>query len=768
MKKWGCGDTPYTPPLQQEDVMPTKRTQGRAERPINRETFIRPWPELGLIVVDSPYDPTSGLVIEDGVVVEMDGVRREDFDMLDRFIVAHSLDLDVAAEAMATPSRDIARMLVDIAVSREDVLRLTRGCTAAKLVDIVRPMNVLEMMLGLTKMRVRRTPANQAHVTNRKEHPALLAADAAEAALRGFAEVETTVGVSRYAPLNALAILVGSQIGRGGVLTQCSVEEATNLRLGFRGLTTYSETLSVYGTERAFVDGDDTPWSKAFLNAAYASRGVKTRFTSGTGSEALMGHAEGKSMLYLEARCLLVTRGAGSQGTQNGSISCIALPESLPGGVRAVLAENLLAMMLGLEVAAGNDALASHSEMRKSAKLMLQFIPGADFVTSGYGAIPRYDNMFGGGNFDTTELDDWYVIQRDMQVDGGIHPLAEENILRVRERAARAVQAVFDAFDFAGITEGEVQAAITAFDSEDMPDRDKVADMKAAQMLLNGPLTVLEVIKALAEAGYHDAASNLLEMQRQRVIGDYLQPAGIFTAGFHVLSALTDPNDYAGPGTGYRVEGARWERLQNIPQAWDPREWQIGNGKRPMTNGETAHLKSDWLEELGPAQVGAEPEVVIAVGPAFGVGIQQAISGLDLRDVLHAMLEGIAEEGMPARIVRVHHTSDCAFIGYAGAQLSGSGVAIGIQSKGTTVIHQRDLAPLENLELFSMAPNMTLETYRQIGRNAARYARHQPTSPAPVKIDNTARLRLIVQTMLLHHRETEMIADRPPTELKIL
>jgi len=747
--------------LQKEDVMQTKRAQGRAGRPINRETFIRPWPELGLIVADSPYDPTPGLVIEDGVVVEMDGVHREDFDMLDRFIVTHSLDLDVAAEAMTTPSRDIARMLVDIDVSREDVLRLTRGCTAAKLVDIVRPMNVLEMMLALTKMRVRRTPANQAHVTNRKEHPALLAADAAEAALRGFAEVETTVGVSRYAPLNALAILVGSQIGRGGVLTQCSVEEATNLRLGFRGLTTYSETLSVYGTERAFVDGDDTPWSKAFLNAAYASRGVKTRFTSGTGSEALMGHAEDKSMLYLEARCLLVTRGAGSQGTQNGSISCIALPESLPGGVRAVLAENLLAMMLGLEVAAGNDALASHSEMRKSAKLMLQFIPGADFVTSGYGAIPRYDNMFGGGNFDTTELDDWYVIQRDMQVDGGIHPLAEENILRVRERAARAVQAVFDAFDFAGITEGEVQAAITAFDSEDMPDRDKVADIKAAQMLLNGPLTVLEVIKALAEAGYHDAASNLLEMQRQRVSGDYLQPAGIFTAGFHVLSALTDPNDYAGPGTGYRVEGARWERLQNIPQAWDPREWQ-------MTNGETAHLKSDWLEELGPAQVGAEPEVVIAVGPAFGVGIQQAISGLDLRDVLHTMLEGIAEEGMPARIVRVHHTSDCAFIGYAGAQLSGSGVAIGIQSKGTTVIHQRDLAPLENLELFSMAPNMTLETYRQIGRNAARYARHQPTSPAPVKIDNTARLRLIVQTTLLHHRETEMIADRPPTELKIL
>ena len=77
-------------------------------------------------------------------------------------------------------------------------------------------------------------------------------------------------------------------------------------------------------------------------------------------------------------------------------------------------------------------------------------------------------------------------------------------------------------------------------------------------------------------------------------------------------------------------------------------------------------------------------------------------------------------------LVRVRHTSDCAFIGHAGAQLSGSGVAIGIQSKGTTVIHQRDLLPLDNLELFPQAPNLDLDAYRQIGRNAARYALGQP------------------------------------------
>ncbi len=730
--------------------MPSKRFEIRAQRPVNLETFIQPWSEVGLSPVDSPLDPRPGIRVENGLVVEMDGVPREQFDLIDLFIADHAIDVTTAERAMATPSLDIARMLVDIHVSRQDILALIGGCTPAKLVEIVQQMNVLEMMMGLTKMRARRTPANQAHVTNRRENPALLAADAAEAALRGFAEVETTVGVARYAPLNALAILIGSQVGRPGVLTQCSVEESTNLRLGFRGLTTYSETLSVYGTEKAFLDGDDTPWSKSFLASAYASRGVKTRFTSGTGSEALMGHSEGKSMLYLEARCLLIVRGAGSQGVQNGSISCIALPESLPGGVRTVLAENLLAAMLGLEVASGNDALASHSEMRKTAKLMLQFIPGTDFITSGYGSIPRYDNMFGGGNFDTTELDDWYVIQRDMQVDGGIVPARESDVLRVRERAARAAQAVLDALDLNGISEGEVQAAVSAMDSRDLPDRDRVSDIRDAQLLLNGPLTVIEIIRVLHEAGYEDVAASLLEMQRQRVIGDYLQTAAIFDEHFRVFSALTDPNDYAGPGTGYRVQGERWQKIQDIPQAWDPRTWQ-------MNGDESSPANDEWLQEIGPARLGQSPEVVIALGPAFGVEITRTIAGLDHCQVLRALLDGIAAEGVPARVIRVHHTSDCALIGHTGALLSGSGVAVGIQSKGTTVIHRCDLPPLENLELFSMAPNMTLETYRQAGRNAACYALNKPTVPAAVKIDNFARLRLIVQTTLMHLRETRAV-----------
>lgn len=144
------------------------------------------------------------------------------------------------------------------------------------------------------------------------------------------------------------------------------VEEATELELGMRGLTSYAETVSVYGTEAVFTDGDDTPWSKAFLASAYASRGLKMRYTSGTGSEALMGYSESKSMLYLESRCIFITKGAGVQGLQNGAVSCIGMTGAVPSGIRAVLAENLIASMLDLEVASANDQTFSHSDIRRT------------------------------------------------------------------------------------------------------------------------------------------------------------------------------------------------------------------------------------------------------------------------------------------------------------------------------------------------------------------------------------------------------------------
>jgi len=729
----------------------SKRFERLEARDVNKDSCIIEWPEVGLVGMESPLDPKPSLKIVRGVVEEMDGKRRDDFDIIDHFIIRYSIDLKKARQAMRIDSLRLARMIVDTRVSRQEIVEIFRGLTPAKIVEVVSYLNPVEMMMGLQKMRARKTPANQAHVTNLTDNPVLLASDAAEAACRGFAEIETTVGVSRAAAMNALAILVGSQTGRPGVLTQCSVEEALNLKLGMLGLTTYSETLSVYGTEPTFMDGDDTPWSKAFLASAYASRGVKVRFTSGTGSEVLMGNAEGKSMLYLETRCLMCVRGAGSQGVQNGSISCIALPLSLPGGSRTVLAENLIATLLDLEVASGNDAMSSHSSIRKSAKLMAQFLPGTDLIFSGYSAVPRMDNLFGGGNFDAEDFDDYLVLQRDFLVNGGLAPVTEDDVLRVRRKAAEAMQAIFMELGFPSITDREVEAATYAHSSVDMPERDRVKDLEASDRILAENITGLEVARVLAKHGFHDVAQSIVEMQRQRVAGDYLQTSAIFGSGFSVLSAVNDPNDYRGPGTGYRLDAETRRRLISLPQAKNPRE---------MLPAPTPASEM-WVEEVGVAGVGSErDEVVIGLGPAFGTVLSETIIGLKHADVLRELMRGIEEEGVKTRVVKVYETSDCAFIGHRAAQLSGSGIAIGIQSKGTAVIHRRDLPPLNNLELLSQASNATLETYYMLGRNAAKYVKGEHPSPLPIIVDNMARLKYIVKTTLMHMKETEMVNPR--------
>lgn len=548
----------------------SKRFEILANREVNKDGFVKDWPEVGLIAIGSPNDPKPSIKILNGKVVEMDGKKREDFDFIDLFIADHSINIENAEKYMSMDSIEIARMLVDINVPREEIVKITTSITPAKIVEVVDKLNVVEMMMALQKMRARKIPSNQCHVTNVKDNPVLIAADAAEAALRGFDEMETTVGIVRYAPFNALSLLIGSQTGRGGVLTQCALEEATELRLGMMGYTSYAETISVYGTEQVFVDGDDTPWSKAFLASAYASRGLKMRFTSGTGSEVQMGYAEGKSMLYLEARCIMITKGAGVQGLQNGSISCIGVPGAVSEGIRAVLAENLITTMLDLEVASGNDQTFTHSPIRKTARTMMQFLPGTDFIFSGYSAVPNYDNMFAGSNFDCDDYDDYLVLQRDLRVNGGLRPVKEEEVIAVRNRAAKALQAVFKELGLPQITDEEVEAATYAHGSKDVPNRAVVEDLKAAQDLIKRGITGLDIVKALYKGGYEDIAERVLNMLKQRVAGDYLHTSSIFDKNFNVITAVNNPNDYKGPGTGYRLEGERWEEIKNINNALDP------------------------------------------------------------------------------------------------------------------------------------------------------------------------------------------------------
>lgn len=708
------------------------------------------WDEIGLATTHAAKDPIPSVRVENGIVVEMDGKSREEFDSIDLFIADHGIDVGICEQAMRIPSMEFAKMLVDIHVSREELVRLAQGMTPAKLTEVIAAMNIVEIMMAQMKMRGREFPANQAHITNHKDNPVLMAADAAEAALRGFYELETTCIVGRYAPMNSLAVLVGSQAGRAGVLTQCAMEEAVELNLGMLGLTSYAETISFYGTEQVFTDGDDTPWSKAFLAAAYASRGMKMRASSGSGSEALMGQSESKSMLYLEIRCIWLIKASGIQGIQNGSIDAIGLSSSLPGGLKMVAGENMVVSLLGMEVASGNDSWFTSSDMRRAAKYLVSLFPGTDFITSGYSGTPNEDNSFGGSNMDTDDYDDYCMIQRDYLADGALTPVEEQAVIAVRRRGAQALQAVFESLDFAPITDEEIEAAVYAYSSKDIIDRDPQSDMKCAQRILEERISGIDIARILKEAGFEKESAGIFEMVRQRIAGDYLQTSAVFDRDFSVCSALNCANHYSGPGTGYRMGEERQAQISNMRTQMSAED---------ILRDSTSDLGEEDMEvtEVGRAGQGTvKNEVVVIVSPTFGDRQKKTLSQVTHLSVLNEILAGLEEEGVHARFVKCYESSDLGYIASMGSKMSGSGISIGIQSKGTAVIHQRDLPPLSNLELFSQAPLIDRDTYREIGKSAGKYAKEDVPTPIRARVDPTAR-RYFVKAMLLHHDDTACV-----------
>jgi len=184
-----------------------------------------------------------------------------------------------------------------------------------------------------------------------------------------------------------------------------------------------------------------------------------------------------------------------------------------------------------------------------------------------------------------------------------------------------------------------------------------------------------------------------------------------------------------------------------------------------------AEVQDMEMRELGEAKLGTSPnEVVIGLAPAFGDKLKKrTITGIPHSAVLREIMAGIEEQGVKARVIRVWHTSDVAFVGHTAAKLSGSGIAIGIQSRGTILIHQKDLAPLNNLELFPQAPVVTLETYRNIGRNAARYAKGEHPAPVTQFSDQMARPKYQAIASVFHIRETGFKKeDAKPVELQIV
>lgn len=205
------------------------------------------------------------------------------------------------------------------------------------------------------------------------------------------------------------------------------------------------------------------------------------------------------------------------------------------------------------------------------------------------------------------------------------------------------------------------------------------------------------------------------------------------------------------------------ELIRKVAQAVLKQMQKGGNAASASQAGNTRMAPKRDYSGYPLAKKGTDPkEVVIGVGPAFQREIKATICGLDLKDVISNVKAGIEEEGMTPRVVKILKTSDVCFMALEAAKISGSGIGIGIQSKGTTVIHQKDLYPLSNLELFPQAPLMTLEMYRAIGRNAARYVKGEKVTPISAVNDPMVRPKYQVKAALMHIKETEQVDQEIP------
>jgi propanediol dehydratase large subunit len=196
--------------------------------------------------------------------------------------------------------------------------------------------------------------------------------------------------------------------------------------------------------------------------------------------------------------------------------------------------------------------------------------------------------------------------------------------------------------------------------------------------------------------------------------------------------------------------------------------------QKEVLRSEAQHEKPEKLriryKSLGEAHPNAEKkQVVIGISPAFGLKLFQTTAGHNLSEILATLTSAIEARGLKPRIVRFNHTADTSFLGLSAARLSGSGIGIGIQAKGTAVIHQRDRLPHNNLELFSNAPITRLEHYKGMGTNAAAYALGEMPEPIVVPTRGEAMgSRYHARTALIYAIETELTREgAAPEEIEV-
>ncbi len=258
-------------------------------------------------------------------------------------------------------------------------------------------------------------------------------------------------------------------------------------------------------------------------------------------------------------------------------------------------------------------------------------------------------------------MDDFLVLQRDWGADGGLRTVSAEHLAAVRRRAATAVQAVYRDLGLADFDDSHIEEVVVANGSRDLPPGDPKAVAEAANAIEAKQLTVFDVIASLKRTGYDDEAEAIMRLTAERLRGDQLQTSAIFDEQFRVLSKITDPNDYTGPGTGYTLTDERRAEIDNIRQ-------QRNGARAHRRPGRACRPHQRHRSRTGPAGQRSARGVSSGCRPALGRSVWLSLCGLPIGEVIRQLSAGLEEEGCVPRFVRVRSTIDVGLIGLTGGQ----------------------------------------------------------------------------------------------------
>ena len=433
------------------------------------------------------------------------------------------------------------------------------------------------------------------------------------------------------------------------------------------------------------------------------------------------------------------------------------------------MAENLIAVWLDLECASGNDARPTESEIRVGAKIMPYLVAGSDLICSGFGSILKYDNSFNPSLLNGEELEDFLVLQRDFEADGGLTPIGEDRAMALRDRALDALtRGARGARRWRGRPRRcgpSVAAASGSNDTESFTPGDAG---RISEAIRARGITVLDVIRALADAAASARRRRTCSaMVRLRLSGDYLQTSALVRGG-RVVSAVNDPNDYAGPG--HRLPGERRAARRDHRHPRRPRRARgaalAGVFARPRRGARSTG-------GVGPRRAGRRQrgEVVVGLSPAFGTRLFR--TPRRARRLRHAARGG---RGHPraaaasARVVRMHHTADTSFLGLSAARLCRARASASACRPRGRRSSTRPTACRTTTSSSSRTRRSPRSThYRRLGANAAAYARGEDPEPVVVPTRGEAMgARFHAEVALIYAIETASAATgAEPEEIAV-